>query len=112
MPFVFALKFLQSYVILQPGYPERHILDNVTVFSVKYAHIVVIETALYPYASDLWTPGERPDDEWRMRASLVAAEAERFFEATPEWFGLPGGLILSLGGGEQSISHRIRAVGK
>lgn len=55
---------------------------------------------------------ERPDDEWRTRVSFVAAEAEGFFEATPQWLGFAGGLILSLGGGEQSISHRIRAVGK
>lgn len=27
-------------------YPERHVLDNVTVFGVKYTHMVVIETAL------------------------------------------------------------------
>ena len=30
-------------------HPERHILDNVTVFGVKYTHIVVIESALYLY---------------------------------------------------------------
>ena len=28
-------------------HPERHILDNVTIFGMKYTHIVVIECALY-----------------------------------------------------------------
>ena len=93
-------------------YPERHILDNVTVFGVKYTHMIVIETALYLYEQLVGLGQvEQPGDEWRTRASFVAAEAEGFFEATPEWLGFAGGLILSLGGGGQSISHRIRAVG-
>ena len=93
-------------------YRERHILDNVTVFGVKYTHMVVVETALYLYER-LVDVGhvERPEKEWRMRASFVAAEGEGFFESA-EWLGFAGGLILSLGGREQSISHRIRAVGK
>ena len=94
-------------------HPERHILDNVTVFGVKYTHIVVVETALYLYER-LVEIGmiERPGDKWRTRASFLAAEAEGFFEKSAEWLAFAGGLILSLGGAEQSISHRIRAVGK
>ena len=94
-------------------HPERHILDNVTVFSMKYTHMVVIETALYLYERLVDTGQiEQPGENWRTRASFVATEAERFFEDNTRWLGFAGGLALSLGGLEQSISHRIRAVGK
>lgn len=94
-------------------FPERHLLDNVTVFGVKYTHMVVIETALYLYERLVDTGMiERPGDKWRTRTSFVAAEAEGFFNNSAEWLGFAGGLILSLGGGDQSVSHRIRAVGK
>ena len=94
-------------------YPERHILDNVTVFGAKYTHLVVIETALYLYERLVDTGNiERPAEKWRTRSSFVATEVDDFFNDSAKWLAFAGGLILSLGGGEQSISHRIRAVGK
>ena len=95
-------------------HPERHILDNVTVFGMKYTHIVVIECALYLY--EMLADGghiERLDDEeWRLRPSFVTLEEEGFFSDKQDWLGFAGGLIMAFGTAEHLITHRIRAVGK
>ena len=94
--------------------PERHILDNVTVFGMKYTHIVVIECALYLY--EMLADGEHikrlGGKEWRLRPSFVTLEKNEFFSAKLDWLGFAGGLILSIGTAERSITHRIRAVGR
>ena len=95
-------------------HPERHILDNVTVFGMKYTHMVVIECALYLY--EMLADGghiERLGDEkWRLRPSFVTLEEDGFFSEKPDWLGFAGGLILAIGPAERSITHRIRAAGK
>ena len=94
-------------------HPERHILENVTVFGMKYTHIVVIECALYLY--EMLADGghiERVgDQEWRLRPSFVALDEGGFFSAKQDWLDFVGGLILAIGKAERSITHRIRAVG-
>ena len=94
--------------------PEWHILDNVTVFGMKYTHIVVIECALYLY--EMLADGghiERlGDKKWRLRPSFVTLEKNEFFSAKLDWLGFSGGLILSIGTAKRSITHRIRAVGR
>ena len=95
-------------------HPERHILDNVTVFGMKYTHIVVIECALYLY--EMLAEGgqiERlADEKWRLRPSFVTLDEIGFFSAEQDWLRFAGGLILAIGTAERSITHRIRAVGK
>ena len=95
-------------------HPQRHILDNVTVFGIKYTHIVVIETALYLHEKlvDDGHVAQPSEEEWRVRLSFVSLEEERFFSENQKWLGFAGGLILALGTEEQLIAHRIRAVGK
>lgn len=93
-------------------HPERHILDNVTIFGMKYTHIVVIECALYLY--EMLVDGGHikrlGDEEWRLRPSFVALEEDGFFSAEQDWLGFAGGLILRFGTDERTINHRIRAV--
>ena len=95
-------------------HPERHILDNVTVFGMKYTHIVVIESALYLY--EMLADGghiERlTDEKWRLRQSFITLDEAGFFSAKQDWLGFAGGLILASGTAERSITHKIRAVGK
>ena len=94
--------------------PERHILDNVTVFGMKYTHIVVIECALYLY--EMLADGGHIErlrgKEWRLRPSFVTTDKDEFFSAKLDWLGFAGGVILSIGTGERSITHSIRAVGR
>lgn len=95
-------------------HPERHILDNVTVFGMKYTHIVVIECALYLY--EMLADGKHierlADEKWRLRPSFVTLDEAEFFSAKQDWLGFAGGLILGPGTAERSITHKIRAVGK
>ena len=94
-------------------HPERYILDNVTVFGMKYTHIVVIECALYLY--EMLTDGghiERlADEKWRLRPSYVALDEMEFLSEKQDWLRFAGGLILATGKSERSITHRIRPVG-
>ena len=94
--------------------PERHILDNVTIFGMKYTHIVVIECALYLY--EMLADGGHVDrlaeEKWRLRPSFVTLDDAEFFSERQDWLGFAGGLILAMGGKKRSITHRIRAVGK
>ena len=94
--------------------PERHILDNITVFGIKYTHIVVIECALYLYEmlADGGHIQRLADEKWRLRPSFVTTDEAEFFSTNQNWLGFAGGLVLSLGATPRSITHRIRAVGK
>ena len=95
-------------------HPERHILDNVTVFGMKYTHIVVIECALYLYEmlADGGHIKRLADEKWRLRLSFVTLDEVGFFSAKQDWLRFAGGLILTIGTAERSITHRIRPVGK
>ncbi len=94
-------------------HPERHILDNLSIFGMKYTHIVVIECALYLY--EMLADGGHitriPDEEWRLRPSFVTLDEDGFFSAQQKWLGFAGGLALAFGTAERTITHRIRAVG-
>ncbi|MDE0005042.1 MAG: hypothetical protein OXQ29_20315 [Rhodospirillaceae bacterium] len=94
-------------------HPERHVLDNVTIFGMKYTHIVVIECALYLYEmlADSGHITRLRDEERRLRLSFVTLEEDGFFSAQEEWLGFVGGLIPAFGTAERTITHRIRAVG-
>ena len=93
--------------------PERHILDNIVVFGMKYTHIVVIECALYLY--EMLADGghiERLDDEkWRLRPSFVTTDPTEFFSTKQDWLKFDGDLILAFGVDSRSITHEIRPVG-
>ena len=95
-------------------HPERHILDNVTVFGMKYTHIVVIECALYLYEmlADGGYVERLADEKWRLRPSFVTLDEVGFFSDKQVWLGFAGGVILAFGTARQSISHRIHAVGE
>ena len=95
-------------------HPERHILDNITVFGMKYTHIIVIECSLYLHEM-LATAGHisrPPDEKWRFRPSFVTTDPTGFFSANQDWLGFAGGLILAFGTAERTFIHRIRAVGR
>lgn len=94
--------------------PERHILDNITVFGMKYTHVVVIACALYLHemlakAGHIPRP---PDKRSRLRLSFGTTDPNDFFSESQDWLRFAGGLILGFGTGERKFAHRIRAAGK
>ena len=87
---------------------EIHILNHILVAGVRYSHAIMIEAAMHLYRKltrneSISTPeGAREILQWGMSPESV-------FAAKQDWIRFDGGLAMSLGGREQSISHRVRA---
>ena len=87
---------------------EIHILSHITVCGVKYSHAIVIEAAMYLYRQLTRNHSvSTPEGAGEILQFSVAPEA--VFVDGQDWLRFDGGLAISLGGGEQSITHRIRA---
>ena len=91
--------------------PRLHILNNITFCTVKFNHIITIESALYLYymIMDHWLKlGEI--EEINLPVIYVAADDPS--KVTPSgrgFLGFEGGLMISLGGEEQLVSHVVKA---
>ena len=87
---------------------QIHILSHIVVCGVRYSHAIAIEAAMHLYRQltrndDIVTP----EGAGEILEFNVAPEA--VFEDGQDWLRFSGGLAMSLGGGEQSITHRVRA---
>ena len=87
---------------------EIHILSCITVCGMRYSHAIVIQTALYLY----WELAQnesikRPEGDVNM--PVFGFLPSDVFSTDQRWLGFYGGLAMSLGGMEQSITHRVRA---
>lgn len=96
------------------GNSERLILDNVTVFGMKYTQVVATECALrlhkmFVKAGHIPRP---PDKRSRLQLSFGTTVPTDFFSENQDWLRFAGGLILAFGSGERKFTHRIWAVGK
>ena len=87
---------------------EIHILSYITVCGVRYSHAIVIETAMYLYRKLTQNKLiKQPKGAWEI---LVFGFAPNdVFLPGQNWLHFDGGLGIAFGGGEQSISHRVRA---
>ena len=90
---------------------QTQILSNMKMFGLQYNHIIVIESALYLYERLIHSEGiQRPKGEIDMPTfCLVLDSADDVLLNYNKWLAFDGGLTISLGGGGQSISHKIRA---
>lgn len=92
--------------------PAPHILNAVTVCGIRYAHLIVIESALYVYERLLDESAvERPPGEIYKVALAVACPPERAESARPAWVRFLGSLMISFSGAPRFLRHRVRAVG-
>ena len=87
---------------------EVHILNHIMVSGVRYSHAIVIEAAMHLYrqltrSESISTP------EGSGEILQLSTAPEEVFTAKQDWLHFDGGLAMSLGGREQSISHRVRA---
>ena len=91
--------------------PRLHILNNITFCTVKFNHIITIESALYLYymIMDHWLKlGEI--EEINLPVIYVAADDPSKVTLSGRGFlGFEGGLMISLGGEEQLVSHVVKA---
>ena len=91
--------------------PAPHILNAVSFCAIRYAHLIVIECAMYLYDKLLEaSPIERPSGETYMVTPGVACSPEQAASSRPDWAQFQGIMMVSFSGGPQVIHHRIRAV--
>ena len=91
--------------------PEIHILNNVTLFGIRYAHMIVIKSALYLYGKLLEEPAiERPSgDHYMIKPRLICTQ-EQATSPRPDWVRFEGMTIVSFGREKMLTRHTIKAV--
>ena len=92
--------------------PEFHILNNVTLFGIRYAHIIVIESALYLYERLLDQKSiERPGGDIYMVTPGFACPAEQASSSRPNWLRFEGTIMMSFSGQRKLTQYTIRPAG-
>lgn len=86
---------------------ELLILSNVRVCGVRYHHAIVIQTTLCLYQK-LFETKSVPGFEKELKLPVLSFMPADGFSPEQRWLSFDGGLMTSLGGGEQVISHNIR----
>ena len=91
--------------------PAPHILNAITFFGIRYAHLVVIESAMYLYNMLLDQDGiKRPDGEIysvKLGVECTPAQAE---SPDPAWARFQGSMAISFSNAPKLIRHEIKAV--
>ena len=71
--------------------PEPHILNNITLFEIRYTHLIVIETALYLYAKLLDEPSiQRPLGDIYIVEPGFDCPLEQATSPRPNWLRYDG----------------------
>ncbi|MCY4385069.1 MAG: hypothetical protein OXE44_18210 [Nitrospinae bacterium] len=91
--------------------PAPHILNAVSVCGIRYAHLIVIECALYLYEKLLDENSiERPSGDIYKLTFGVACSPEQAESPRPDWVKFQGGMMISFSDAPNVVSHKIRAV--
>ena len=91
--------------------PAPHILNAVTIFGIRYAHLIVIESALYLYEKLLDESSiERPSGDIYKVTPGVDCSPEQAESPRPDWVRFQGGMMISFSNTPKVVSHKIKAV--
>ena len=91
--------------------PALHILNNITLFRIRFAHVIVIESALYLYERLLDESSiRRPDGDIYMVKPGFSCPAEQAVSSRPDWLRFDGTMMMSLSSEPELIRHTIRPV--
>ena len=93
--------------------PAPHILNAMTFCGIRYAHLVVIESAMYLYDAlvDNKSVTRPKGDIYRMKLG-VACDADQSESETPNWASFSGTMMMAFYNAPTVIRHEIRPVGK
>lgn len=87
--------------------PAPHILNAITICGIRYAHLIVIECALYLYEKLL----ERLSEDPYKVVMRLACLPEQPQSSRPDWWiEYKGGMMVSFSDGPKIVKHKIRAV--
>ena len=87
---------------------EIHILSHITICGVRYSHAIVIEAAFYLYRK-LARSEAIKQTEGAGEILQFCFAPDNAFESSQRWLRFDGGLTMNFGGGEQSVTHRVKA---
>ena len=91
--------------------PAPHILNAVTMCGIRYAHLIVIECALYLYHKLLDENSiERPSGDIDKVTLGVACSPDQAESPRPDWVKYQGGMMISFSDVPKVIAHKIKAV--
>lgn len=90
--------------------PTPHILNAITLFGIRYAHLIVIECALYLYEKLLDESSiKRPHGDIYKITPGVACSPEQAESSRPDWIKFQGGMIVLFSDVPKMIRHKIKA---
>ena len=93
-------------------YPAPYLLNNITLFGLRYPHLIVIETALYLYYSLLDEPSiQRPDGEIYQEIPAFVCHEEQASSPRPDWLQFEGSIMVTFATEVKSTRYTIRPVG-
>ena len=90
--------------------PAPHILNAVTFCGVRYAHLIVIESALYLYEKLLAASAiAPPSGDIYMVTPGVGCSPGQAASSRPDWVQFRGSMMISFSGAPRVVRHEIRA---
>ena len=91
--------------------PAPHILNSVTVFGIRFAHLIVIECALYLYEKLLDESSiERPSGDIYKVTPGVECSPEQAESPRPDWIRFQGSMMISFSDLPKVVYHKIKGV--
>ena len=91
--------------------PAPHILNSITLCGIRYAHLIVIECAVYLYERLLDESSiERPGGEIYRVTPGVPCLPEQAESPRPDWVKFQGGMVVSFSDAPKLVRHKIKAV--
>ena len=91
---------------------QLHLLNNITLFGIRYAHLIVIETALYLYKRLLdETSIKRPDGDIYLVKPGFGCPREQASSSRPDWLRFEGTMMMAFSSKPKVTQHIIKPVG-
>ena len=91
--------------------PELHILNNITLFGIRYVHVIVIESALYLFEKLLDEGSiERPSGDIYMAKPGFACPPQQASSSRPDWVRFEGTMVMAFSNERRLTRHTIRPV--
>ena len=92
--------------------PALHLLNNITLFGIRYPHLVVIESALYLYHSLLDEPSiRRPDGDIYQVTPSFECHDDQASSPRPGWLRFEGTIIATFATEAKVTRYTIRPAG-
>ena len=89
-----------------------HLLNNITLFGIRYAHVIVIEAALYLYQKLLDEPSiQRPEGEIYLVNPGFDCPREQATSSRPNWLRFEGTMMMEFSSEPKVTQYAIKPVG-